>query len=206
MKIVKPEADRQVPFGKSIQHHIDEFDMSPHEAIKDVQGYYSDFKKRNERLLERQSDQSNSAQISLLNQSTLAITATLTIGSAFVGSVYQNPGFSEMHKLLFAVIVVSALLSLTLALKDYRKTISFHDRWAKAYYEIDTEVDKKFDSAELQLTSDLGRIEALKIEDLPQRSTSPHIIKLIDYSLLTSVWLFFVLVITYFYDVPLYHN
>lgn len=195
----------QQPFEETVKHYVNELGLTPDEALKRVQKSYSDFKNRNERLLERQNNQSNTVQITLSTQSLLLATAVLTFSGAFVASVYQDDRFSAFHSGIFVLIAVFELTSLTLGVWDYIKTIDFHTKWTIAYHEIDKEVDTGISTEDIQSTEDLRSIEAKYIDKQPS-ATSTLIPKLMAFLAVLGAWTFLFLILSYFYELNFISN
>lgn len=193
------------PFEQAVNDMVKTFDISTDEALRRVQERYDSFKARNERLLERQNDQANKAQINLTTHCTLLATGVLAVGGAFIGTVYEKTDFTHIHVAIFVVVVLSELVSLTLSLVDYVLTGRFHAGWAKAYQDIDKDTEASLNNGNLQLTSQLGEIEAKHIEKQTIK-TSPYLQIAIIATVLLGVWAFFLLILTYFIDVPYYKN
>lgn len=191
------------PFEQAVRHLQETFGISADEALQRVQDRYDTFKTRNERLLERQNDEANKAQINLTNHCTLLAIGVLTIGSAFVGSVYEKPDFTDNHISLFILLVLGELVGLTLCLIDYVFTNRFHKAWAKTYQEIDKETEKMLNDGTLQLTSQLGAIESKHI-DAQTEETTLMIEKSIIGAVMGGVIIFFILLLAFFFDVPFY--
>jgi hypothetical protein len=195
------EGINKLPFEKTVLHYMTELELQPKEAIDRVQRYYQGFKDRNERLMERQDDRGNSAQISLITQCTLLATAVLTVAGAFFGSLHE--GFTESQIWILILVILCELISLTLGMIDYLQTIKFHNGWAHCYYNIEQEVEKKFENGELKSIGKLRIIESEKISKMPQE-TNPIITQSMVWTGIIGIWLFFVLILAYFLDVPFY--
>lgn len=191
----------KLPFQESVKGLKKTFGLSTDDALQRVQGRYESFKARNDRLIERQDDSANTASIHLMNQITLVATATLTFSGAFAGVVYKT--LTVEHTILFMLIAASEILALTFAMYDYHRAVRFHNGWAKAYHEIDQTVEAEVKSGVIQSTSRLGEIESSYIDKMP-RETGAKIRIWIIWSTATGAWLFLVLLVVYFFDIPFY--
>ena len=190
-----------LPFERAVDAKVEAYGISKRDAIQDVQQYYQYFKNRNEQLLSKQNDQANSTQINLLNQCTISVIAALTVGGAFAGSVYKDSSFTDSHKAIFISMLALGFTALVLCLIDYLLTIRFHQRWAKAYHQVDKETNERLDSGSLQWTSDLGHIETKHIDDLPT-TTNIQVGRAMVASVIGTLILLLLLISTYFYDLP----
>jgi len=168
-------------------------------ALADVQRKYDAFKDRNQAMLERQDDQANKAQVQLISHFALLATLSLTVTGLLITQTAQN--LTDPHKIIILVILSSEVLSLYFGSKDYRQTIKFHNRWAKTYHEIDKEVNAKYESGELQMISDLGKIEHRHTSEM-DRETSKFITSLMIYLCFLGLILLVILFFVYFFDIP----
>lgn len=188
------------PFLKSIAHLQELFDMDFRAALDNVQDTYSRFKNRNQKLIERQNDLSNNAQVQLISHFALLATLTLTVVGFLLTQTSQT--LTDKQEILILIILCFEIGSLTFGAIDYLQTIHFHRGWAMLYQDIDKEVDSKLDSGELQWTNDLNKIEAKYLKKAPE-STKMWITYLMIGLCLSGLMLLLVLFCAYFYDLPL---
>lgn len=154
------------PFFKSIGHLQNVLDVDLKTAMEKVQAVYSDFKGRNQRLIERQNDQSNAAQVQLISHFALLATLTLTVIGFLVTQNTQS--LTSFQKIIILNILFLEIVSIFFGAMDYVQTIRFHMRWAKLHQNIDREVDDRLNSGTLQWTRQLNEIEARHLESLPE--------------------------------------
>lgn len=190
---------KRIPFLKSIQHLIDEFGLGYKEAVDEVQSRYAQFKERNQRLIERQNDQSNSVQVQLISHFALLATLTLTV-SGFLLTQNSKP-LTDIQQFLIILILGLQIASLVLGAIDYLLTIHFHNYWAKLYHAIDEEVDNKVESGKIKSVSEMGFIENSYI-NTARKTTPVWISYLMVGSCLFGLLLLLLLFIAYFYDMP----
>jgi hypothetical protein len=188
------------PFLKSVRHLQELYDIDFKSAVENVQNTYARFKERNQKLIERQNDQSNTAQVQLISHFALLATLTLTVVGFLITQTTQE--LTANQKLLIIAILVSEVASLAFGAWDYLQTILFHQRWAKLYQDIDKETDSKFESGVLQWTYDLNEIESKHLEKTPEL-TRMWITFVMVGLCLAGLLLLVVLFCAYFYNVPL---
>jgi len=187
------------PFSESVLHFMKEFDLDFHQAVKEVGNGYEKFKKRNQALIERQNNASNTAQISLIAHTTTLSILTLTV-AGFLSAQFTE-SFNDNHKIILMSIILIEIMSLFFGLFDYIQTISFHDSWAKTYSDIDKEVDKKVQNGEIKWLSDLGDIEERYLEKQISGTDKKITLAMIMLSLL-GLSLVFILFYSFFFDIP----
>lgn len=188
------------PFLGSIRHLMSVLSIDYSTAMDKVDGVYKNFKGRNQKLLERQNDQSNAAQIQLISHFALLATLTLTVTGFLLTQTTQQ--LTDGHKILILCILVAQTVSLFFGACDYLQTIRFHMSWAKLYQSIDEEVNEKFNSGELQQTSQLNKIESKHLKDQPDTTKMWVTIVMVG-SCLFGLLLLLVLFYSYFFDVPI---
>ncbi|HBO65038.1 TPA: hypothetical protein DD425_03705 [Candidatus Saccharibacteria bacterium] len=198
----KDKTNRDRAFASAIEYLTIAHDIDTRTAIAQVQEGYSDFKNRNQKLTERQLDQSNRAQIQLISHFALLATLTLTVTGFLI--TQSSDSLTDAHKWLILIILVSEIASIFFGYLDYKQTIDFHDKWARMYRDIDTEVEAKFKTGELQMLSDLGEIEQQhlnKMDETTNEKISKAMVILCLFGLIVLVALFGV----YFFDVPFWN-
>ncbi len=190
------------PFNKSIEHLQELFGIGQRDAIDRVQGTYSNFKNRNQKLTERQNNQSNSAQVQLISHFALLASLTLTVlGFTLTQNALK---LTDSQQLIILIILGLQIGSLCFGAADYLQTIKFHNSWAKLYNNIEKEVDSKFENGELQWTNDLNEIEAKYLKKSVE-STRLWITNMMVIFCLLGLVLLLVLYWAVFYDLPLIH-
>lgn len=178
---------------------VKNLEVEPVVALEMVDKTYENFKARNQKLLERQNDRSNNAQVQLISHFALLATLTLTVtGFLITQTVYK---LTENQQWLILFILGAEILSIVFGAIDYLQTIHFHDKWSKVYYNIDKEVNSKFNDGSLQRTVQLGEIES-KYVDAENTSTKMWVtyamIGLCVLGLLSLLLLFY----AYFFKTP----
>jgi hypothetical protein len=188
------------PFLKSVEHLQALHDIDFTSALESVQNTYSRFKERNQKLIERQNDQSNSAQVQLISHFALLATLTLTVVGFLLTQTSHE--LTDNQKLLIVAILVAEVISLGFGAWDYLQTILFHQRWAKLYQDIDKETDSKLESGGLQWTYELNDIEAKHLKRTPE-STRMWVTFVMVGFCLAGLLLLVLVFCAYFYDIPL---
>lgn len=146
MRDPKPPA-----FTESVQFLQDNFGMDYYTARESVDNRLSSFKDRNQKLLEKQNDSSNSAQIQLISHFALLATLTLTV-TGFIITQTEQTVTNSQHWLII-IILCFEIASIGFGAYDYIQTITFHDKWAKKYYNVDVEINRKIKNGTLQRIS-----------------------------------------------------
>lgn len=192
-------------FSKSVDDLESGLGLTKVEAIRTVERHYKSFKSRNDLLIERQDSAANLASTNLGNQSTLLAAAVVTFSGAFVGVVKENLTYEQVG--IFSIILLCELIALTFAVLDFRNTIQFHNRWAKTYNKINADIESKIIDGTMQETSQISVVANKHIQNMPQE-TNHQIIFWTGYLAVAGAWMFLVLLLTYFFDVPFYvaHN
>jgi len=193
---VKPQG---FPFKKNIEHLKTLFGLDNKEAIDRVQDSYAKFKDRNQKLTERQTDQSNIAQVQLISHFAILATLSLTVIGFFITQTAQV--LTGNQEITILLIVICNIISLCFGAYDYIQTINFHRNWAELYQSIDLEVDKRFAASELQWTNELNEIENEKLAFAP-KSTLMWITYAMVVSCLAGLLLSALLVFAFFNDIP----
>lgn len=190
---------KDAPFTETVILLQKNLEIDPLTAMQMVDTRFENFKARNQKLLERQNDTSNNAQVQLISHFALLATLTLTVTGFLITQTGHNLTPNQQWLILFILII--EILSIVFGAIDYLQTIHFHSSWAKAYHAIDIEVNTKFEDGSLQRTAQLGEIEKKHI-DLEKESTKTWIsytmIALCVLGLLSLVLLFY----AYFFDAP----
>jgi hypothetical protein len=104
------------PFLKSIAHLQELFSMDFRTALDSVQDTYSRFKNRNQKLIERQNDLSNSAQVQLISHFALLATLTLTVVGFLLTQTSQT--LTDKQEVLVLIILGLEIGSLTFGAID----------------------------------------------------------------------------------------
>lgn len=191
------------PFEKAVGYLKSAYDIDDRAALSDVQERFDNWKERNQRLIERQDDQANAAQVQLISHFALLATLTLTVTGFLITQNLQV--LTTPQQVLVVLIIALEITSLYFGAKDFRQTIKFHNLWAKAYFNANKEVDKLYDSGELQLVNQMSDIEQKHIKKM-SNETNDLITKLMIYFCFAGLILLLVLFIVYFFDVPIWKN
>jgi hypothetical protein len=168
MNMSKRVSENQPAFYETFKHLRDGYGITKFEALMQVDGSYRDFMRRNESLSERQTDASNHADSELTTQSIVISTATLTFSSALIGVVVEKVTF--WLALLYLATAIVCIISIASALANHLLTRHFHSEWAKMYHTVATEVIERVEKGEIQKISELGDIEGIYLENMPQQS------------------------------------
>lgn len=187
------------PFEKTIEHSMNLRDISFSEALKEVQDQYGKFTDRNQLLLERQNDQANHAQIQFISHFALLATLTLTVAGFLITQTTQS--LTDVHKIMILVVIASETLSLFFGALDYWQTIQFHMKWSKAYQEIDSDVNIKITTGEIQYIDDLRKIEDEKTSAIDKSTNMSVTFRMVFFSLL-GLMILITVYYAYFFDVP----
>lgn len=177
--------------------------LSFNESMEIVQKKYDGFVDRNQRLVERQDDSANKLQIQLNSHFAVLATLTLTVTGFLVSQTSDS--LTDPHRWLILIILACEAMSLLFCAVDYRHSIKFHNKWAKAYHEIDNEANKKLETGELQTFEDVRAIEQKHTSPLPRETIKVFSILMITLCLVglaTLILLFY----TYFFNVPCWIN
>jgi hypothetical protein len=187
------------PFLKSVAHLQELFDIDFKSALESVQDTYARFKNRNQKLIERQNDLSNNAQVQLISHFALLATLTLTVVGFLLTQTTQS--LTDNQQVLILVILGLEIASLTFGAADYLQTILFHQRWARLYQDMDKEIDKKFETGELEWTNDINKIEAKHLKKAPE-TTKMWVTYIMVALCIIGLALLLLLFCAYFYDIP----
>lgn len=93
------------PFLKSVLHLQELHEIDFKTAMESVQATYSGFKNRNQKLIERQNDQSNNAQVQLISHFAILATLTLTV-LGFLLTQTAQPLTNHQEKLILIILGV----------------------------------------------------------------------------------------------------
>ncbi|MEO5949914.1 MAG: hypothetical protein ABIQ04_00525 [Candidatus Saccharimonadales bacterium] len=190
---------KDAPFTESIKLIVNNLEVEPVAAVEMVNKTYENFKDRNQKLLERQSDRSNNAQVQLISHFALLATLTLTV-TGFVITQTENRLTPNQQWLILFILFIE-ILSIVSGAIDYLQTIHFHDKWSKVYHNVDKEVNAKFKDGTLQRTAQLGEIEA-KYVDSEKASTKMWVTYTMVGSCVFGLFSLVLLFYAYFFDVP----
>lgn len=187
-------------FEKAVNGQVSAFGMTQREALDRIQAQYADFKKRNEQLLEKHNDSVNLNSSSLVAHTTLLATLTLTVAGFLVNNF--DAQLAVRLKVLIIVTVIAEIISALMGLLIYLDSIEFFKKWSRAYANIDAEVDKKINDGSVQFISDLRKIEAKHIRNVP-RESSALLHRIMVVTCVLGLMMLVTLYIGYFFDVPL---
>lgn len=185
-------------FSKAISHLQELHGIDRRAAMKEVQADYDKYMEANQQLTLEQDRQGNAANIQLVSHFALLATLSLTV----VGFLFQSaPNLTDPQKALVLTVLIAQTLSLSLGAADYVVTIMFHRKWAQAYFLVGKEINRKFELDELQLISDLYKVEEDIIKDKP-RTTPIWITVVMVTSCLIGLLALILLFYIYLFDVP----
>lgn len=189
----------QIPLMESVKILQDNYGLDLHSAMHEVDDTLQDFKRRNQKLIERQNDASNNAQIQLISHFALLATLTLTVVGFLITQTEHLLTSNQQRLILFILLV--EILSLLFGAIDYLQTINFHKKWAKMYYDVDNEISEKFNDRSLQRTSELGIIEKKHIDRM-KTSTKTWVTYVMVIFCILGLFSLLLLFYAYFFDVP----
>jgi hypothetical protein len=193
----------KAPFQKSVEHAMELRGIDVGTAVTEVQARYDSFIERNEKLVQRQNDQGNRAQIQLISHFALLATLALTV-TGFLITQTEQP-LTDPQKNLILVILLAQAVSLFFGALDYLQTIKFHMVWAKVYQLVGREVEKRVGSGDIQTVNEMGEIEQ-DLVNKTSESTKVWITYLMVIFCLVGLGLLIFLFYAYFFDVPFWQN
>lgn len=194
------EKKNNPPLLKSVAHIQELFDIDFKSALDIVQDTFARFKSRNQKLIERQNDLSNTAQVQLISHFALLATLTLTVVGFLLTQTTQT--LTNKQEILILIILGLEVASLAFGAADYLQTILFHQRWARLYQDIDKEIDSKFEDGTLQWTKDINKIEAKHLKKSPE-TTKMWITYTMVALCMLGLLMLILLFCAYFYNLPL---
>lgn len=194
---------KKAPFQESVEHSMKLRDIDVGTALTEVQLRYDSFIERNEKLVQRQNDQSNNGQIQLISHFALLATLSLTVTGFLITQTAQT--LTDPQKNLILIILSTQTLSLFFGAADYLQTIGFHKKWAKLYQSVGKEVENKVNLGTIQLVNEMGEIEQRAIDSAPESTKEWITFTMITSCLLGLILLIFLFYV-YFFDMPFWTN
>ena len=193
-------AKHSMPFQDSIEHYMNELDMSPKEAVAHADEYYQLFRSRNEDSMRSQQDQSNKVQMQIVSHFALLSTLTITVLGFLITQTNQQ--ITDLQKILILLIMTFEIISISFGAIDFIQTIQFHNKWARVYKRINDTAGERVVSFEINSTTQLLEIEDVELKS-EKSTTKTWVTWVMVCSGLIGMTLLIILFTAYFFDL---HN
>lgn len=194
----KDKAHNKQPFEDLFLILKERWKLTDYEAVQEIQSRLEKFNDNQEHQKQRNSSAANSLELSRIAHTTTLSTLTLSV-IGFLSAQLSN--FNSNHKVLILLIMIFEVISLFFSMIAYYQAINFHKKWAATHQDIQDELGVAVDTALIQVTEDMKKIEARHYKQM-SRETNVIVTHCMVGFALSGLVLVLVLFYSYLFDVP----